>query len=157
TDATSYAAFVDTLLADTRFARQMLSFFQDEFKAGGPATGTGTTALPSMDTAPTFAAELVVKDMDLRGLFTATTNTCPTLATATGVFTDAACTVANGLATTGVLTDPGIQATNFSNMAMRRVRWTQETFLCTKFPAEFSSNPVAMGSGQYVSPYPFGT
>jgi hypothetical protein len=161
TDATSYAAFVDTLLADPRFSRQMLSFFQDQFKAGGPSTGTLGMAnyLPSKDTAPTYAAELVVKDMDFRGVFTATAGTCPTLDltnTATfGTFTDADCPAQTGLTTTGVLTDPGIQSTNFSNMAMRRVRWTQETFLCSKFPAEFSATPVAMGASQYVSPYPF--
>jgi len=156
TDAASYATYVDKLIADTRFAGQMLSFFQDMLKSGGPATGTVGTAQfrPTKDTAPTFAAELVVKDLDLRGMFTATAGTCPTLAA--GTFTDADCAVANGQTTVGVLTDPGIQSTNFSNMAMRRVRWLQETFLCTKFPAEFSATGgVPKGNGTYVSPWPF--
>ena len=43
----------------------------------------------------------------------------------------------------------------YSNMAFRRVRWLQETFVCTKFPAEYSATPVAMGNGQYVSPWSF--
>jgi len=156
TDATTYAALVDKYLADPRFARQMLSFFQDQFKAGGPATGMGNNALQSKDTAPSFAASLVVKDLDFRGIFTAATNTCPTLDQVTGLFTDVVCPVANGLVTAGVLTDPGIQSTNFSNLAMRRVRWVQETFLCTKFPAEFSATGgVPKGTGTFVSPWPF--
>ena len=27
----------------------------------------------------------------------------------------------------------------FANMAFRRTRWIQETFVCTKFPAEFGA------------------
>jgi hypothetical protein len=157
-DAASYSALVDKYMADPRFARQMLSFYQDEFKAGGPSTGTrGMNGfLPSKDTAPTFAAELTVQDLDFRGIFTATTNTCPTLDPATGTFTDAVCPVANGLTTAGILTDEGIQSLNFSNLAMRRVRWVQETFLCTKFPAEFNpAGGVPKGNGTYVSPWPF--
>ena len=109
----------------------------------------------SLDTAPTFASELVVQDKPFTDLFTAATNTCPTLDPATGVFTDATCAVANGLTGSGVLTDPGAMAQFYSNMAFRRVRWVQETFVCTKFPAEYSPTPVAMGNGQYVSPWPF--
>ena len=155
-DATSYSALIDKYMADPRFTRQMLSYFQDQLKVGGPATGTGNKMLPSKDTAPTFATELAVKDMDFRTLFTATTNTCPTVDTATGTFTDASCTADNGLTISGVLTDPGVMSSMFSNMAFRRVRWMQETFLCTKFPAEFSSSGgVAKGSGTYVSPWPF--
>src|SRR5262249_49728165 len=85
---------------------------------------------------------------------TATTNTCPTLGT-NGTFTDASCAVANGLTTVGVLTDPGAMAQFFSNMAFRRVRWVQESFVCTRYPAEFSTKPTARGAGQYVSPWPF--
>ena len=66
-----------------------------------------------------------------------------------------ACAVANGLTTAGVLTDPGAMAQFYSNMAFRRVRWVQETFVCTKFPAEYSATPVAMGNGQFTSPWPF--
>jgi hypothetical protein len=40
-------------------------------------------------------------------------------------------------------------------MAFRRVRWIQESFACTKFPAEYSAKPVAMGNGQFTSPWPF--
>jgi hypothetical protein len=154
TDATSYAAQIDKYLADPRFATQLLSYFQDTMKLGGPAS-TATPMHPSFDTAPTFAAELVVNDRPMTDLFTATTNTCPTLNMQTGAFTDAACAMANGQATVGVLTDPGVMSQFFSNMAFRRVRWIQETFACSKFPAEYSSTPVAKGSGQYVSPWDF--
>jgi hypothetical protein len=126
-------------------------------KMGGTlkATVGNNTVNVSLDTAPTFAAELVVKDQPITNLFTATTNTCPTLSADGKTFTDAACPTANGLKTAGVLTDPGAMAQFYSNMSFRRGRWIQETFACTKFPAEYSANPVAMGSGQYTSPWPF--
>ena len=63
--------------------------------------------------------------------------------------------MANGLTTVGVLTDPGAMSQFFSNMAFRRVRWIQESFACNKFPTEFSAKPVAMGSGQFTSPWSF--
>jgi hypothetical protein len=157
TDAASYSAQIDKYLADPRFALQIKSYFSDMMKMGGTlkATVGNNTVNVSLDTAPTFAAELVVKDQPITNLFTATTNTCPTLSADGTTFTDASCTVANGQATVGVLTDPGAMAQFYSNMAFRRVRWIQESFDCTKFPAEYSANPVAMGSGQYTSPWPF--
>jgi hypothetical protein len=154
TDAATYAAQIDKYLADPRFARQMLSYFQDVFKMGGPAS-TNAPMHPSFDTAPAFAAQLVVAGRAITELFTATTNTCPTLDKPTGVFTDGSCATANGMTTAGVLTDPGVMSQFYSNMAFRRVRWLQETFDCTKFPAEYSSTPTARGNGQYVSPWPF--
>jgi hypothetical protein len=154
-DKATYEAQIDKYLADPRFARQMLSYWQDTMKLGGPAVTTQGAAHPSFDTAPTFAAQLTVADRAITELFTATTNTCPTLNVQTGDFTDGACAVANGLTTAGVLTDPGVQSQFFSNMAFRRVRWVQETFVCSKFPAEYTATPVAKGNGQYVSPWNF--
>jgi hypothetical protein len=152
TDATSYAALIDKYLADPRFASQMVLFFEDQFKVGGAAA----TGQPSNMTAPSFAASLVTAGTDFRQVFTAATNTCPTLDAPSGVFTPASCTASNGLTTAGVLTDPGVQASMFSNMSMRRVRWLQESFECTPFPAEFSSTGgTPMGGGTYVSPWPF--
>ncbi len=157
TDATSYAAQIDKYLADPRFALQMKAYFSDMMKMGGTLkTTVGQTQVTvSLDTAPTYAAELVVKDQPITNLFTATTNTCPTLSADGTTFTDAACTVANGLKTAGVLTDPGAMAQFYSNMSFRRARWIQESFVCTKFPAEYSASPVAMGNGQYTSPWDF--
>jgi len=156
TDANSYAAQIDKYLADPRLAMEVRSYFQDMMKMGGSITVTkgGNQVQVSLDTAPTFAAELVVTDRAMTELFTASANTCPTLDGA-GKFTDAACATANGQATVGVLTDPGAMAQFYSNMAFRRVRWIQESFDCVKFPAEYSQTPVAMGAGQYVSPWPF--
>jgi hypothetical protein len=151
-DAATYAAQIDKYLADPRIGRQLLSYFQDMFKLGGAAV-MGTH--PSFDTAPAFAASLAVSDTAMTNLFTATAGTCPTFDGTANTFTAADCAPANGQATVGVLTDPGVQSQFFSNMAFRRVRWVQETFICTKFPAEYSSTPVAMGAGQYVSPWPF--
>jgi hypothetical protein len=157
TDAASYAAQIDKYLADPRFALQLKSYFSDMMKMGGTlkATVGNTTANVSMDTAPTFAAELVVKDQPITNLFTATTNTCPTLSADGATFTDAPCAVANGLKTAGVLTDPGAMAQFYSNMSFRRVRWIQESFACTKYPAEYSAKPTTMGNGQFTSPWPF--
>jgi len=126
-------------------------------KMGGSlkATVGQNTVTVSLETAPTYAAELVVKDQPITNLFTATTNTCPTLSADGTTFTDASCPVANGLKTAGVLTDPGAMAQFYSNMSFRRARWIQESFVCTKFPAEYSAKPVTMGNGQYTSPWDF--
>jgi hypothetical protein len=88
-------------------------------------------------------------------MFTATTNTCPTLSADGTTFTDAVCPVGNGLKTAGILTDPGAMAQFYSNMSFRRIRWIQESFDCTRMPAEYSAKPVTMGNGQYTSPWPF--
>ncbi|HMC69606.1 MAG TPA: hypothetical protein VKJ07_10660, partial [Mycobacteriales bacterium] len=143
TDAASYSAQIDKYLADPRFALQIKSYYSDMMKMGGTlkATVGQTTVNVSLDTAPTYAAELVVKDQPITNLFTATTNTCPTLSADGATFTDAVCPVANGLKTAGVLTDPGAMAQFYSNMSFRRVRWIQEAFACTKFPAEYSAKP----------------
>ena len=154
-DAATYAAQIDKYLADPRLAIQLKSYFSDMMKMGGTlkAQVGNNTVNVSLDTAPTFAAELVVNDRPITDLFTATTNTCPTIDN-TGKITDGACNVANGQATVGILTDPGAMAQFYSNMAFRRVRWIQESFVCTKFPAEYSAKPVAMGNGQFTSPWP---
>lgn len=156
-DATTYAAQIDKYLADPRLARQLQSYFQDMMKMGGSlqATANGQTTTVDLNAAPTFAAELVIKDRPITDLFTATDNTCPTLDPKTGTFTDAACPQSNGQPTVGILTDAGAMAQFYSNMAFRRVRWVQESFVCTRFPAEYGKTPVTMGSGQYVSPWPF--
>jgi hypothetical protein len=153
----AYEAQIDKYLADPRFALQVKSYFSDMMKMGGTLTATvGQNQVQvSLDTAPTFAAEIVVNDRPITDLWTATTNTCPTLSADGKTFTDAPCAVANGLKTVGVLTDPGAMAQFYSNMAFRRVRWIQESFACTKFPAEYSASPVAMGNGQFTSPWPF--
>jgi len=150
TDATSYGAMIDKYLADPRFVVRQLQWWRDTLKTGQPGMKTGN-GLPSFDTAATFATEVVVNDRPYTDVLTATTNTCPTFAG--GTFTDASCT--NGAPTSGVLTDPGIMSQYYANMAFRRVRFIQETFVCSKMPAEFSPTPQVMGSGAYTSPWNF--
>jgi hypothetical protein len=160
-DASTYAAQIDRYLADRRFPRRMQAYFQDMMKMGGTIdvyTGTEFVHV-DLDTAPTFAAELVVESRSMLELFTAQTQTCPALDTASGAFTHRSCDVTLGgvqdAPTAGVLTDPGAMAQFYSNMAFRRVRWIQETFVCSRFPAEFSTTPVQKGAGEYLSPWPF--
>jgi hypothetical protein len=148
--STIYEADIDAMLADPRFAAQMIQYFRDTFKTGEPYVGAVKGA-PSFDTAATFAAMVVVNKQPFTNILTATTGTCPTYAK--GAFTTASCT--NKAPTAGVLTDPGIQAQYFAHMAFRRTRFIQETFVCSPFPAEYSADPVAMGSSIYTSPWNF--
>ena len=139
-----YAAVLDELLGDPRFARRMIRFWRDMFKQGGGA----------LDTAPVFAARIVVEGRPMTELFTATENTCPSYDGETETFVDGNCE--NGVPQhAGVLTNPGSMAQFYGNMAFRRVRWVQEVFACSKLPAEHNGDPKPMGNGQYTSPWPF--
>lgn len=146
--AGAYAARVDAYLADPRFVRQLLIFFRNSFRAGGAIPGV------SLETAATFAAQLVVEDRAFTDVLTAESGTCPKYTN--GAFVSANCT--NGVPkAAGVLTDPGVQALFTSNLAFRRARWVQETFACGKFPAEFRDVPIAMPpkGALYTAPWPF--
>jgi hypothetical protein len=143
--ATVYAQTVDTYLADKRFSTQMVSFWRDALRTGGSA---------AMDTAPVFVAQVVTSDRPFTDLFTATTGTCPTYNATTGAFTAANC-ANNAPQVAGVLSNPGVMQLWYANLAFRRVRWVQESFVCRKFPAEFAATPVPKGAGEYTSPWPF--
>lgn len=129
-----------------RFANQMVKMWRDEFKMGGSAM---------LETAPVFAAQLTVENRPYAEMFTATAGTCPTFNGGTGAFTAANCD--NGVAThAGILTNPGVQAHFYSNLAFRRVRWVQEAFACTAFPTEIGGAPIDIGAVEpYASPWPF--
>jgi hypothetical protein len=148
--STIYLADIAAMLADPRFATQMIQYFRDTFKTGEPYVGAIQGA-PSFDTAATFAAMVVINKQPFTNILTASTGTCPTYAN--GQFKVASCN--NKAPTAGVLTDPGIQAQYFAHMAFRRTRFIQETFVCSPFPAEYSASPVAMGSSLYTSPWNF--
>ncbi len=138
-----YESFIRAYLESPAFTQQMVGFWRDQLKMGGTAM---------LDTAPVFAAQLTVENRPFGELFTATTGTCPTVAG--GTFTAADC--ANGVTThAGVLTNPGVQAHFFSNLAFRRVRWVQESFACTAFPAEITDAPAEGAAAAYSSPWPF--
>ena len=147
----AYEQLIDKLIADPRFATQQIRWWRNTFKTGGAGGGGAMGGGPSFDTAATFAAMLVVQDRPYTDLLTASSMTCPTYKN--GVFTAAEC--GNGAKAAGVLTDPGLMAQFYSNMAFRRVRFVQETFACAKFPAEYSATPTPMGSSIYTSPWSF--
>jgi hypothetical protein len=152
--ATVYAADIDAMLADPRFATQMIEYWRDIFKTGDQPLPAGTKPVkgaPDLDTAATFAAQVVVAGRPFTDILTATTGTCPTFAS--GAFTAANCN--NNAPTAGVLTDPGIQSQYFAHMAFRRTRFVQEIFVCSPFPAEYSTTPTQMGQSLYTSPWPF--
>lgn len=140
----AYEAQIREYIASPVFARQMFLFWQDAFKMGGDT---------ELDSAPAFAAQLVIENRSYLELFTATRGTCPTFDVSTGRFVAADC--ANGVATVGVLTHPGVQRHFFGNLAFRRVRWVQETFACTKFPAEVADAPELIGGSTYTGRFPF--
>ena len=150
----AYEATIDKYLADPRFATTQIAWWRNTLKTGpdpDAVVDPQAPAPPSFDTAATFAAEVVVEGRSYADLLTASTNTCPTFAN--GKFTPANCT--NGAQTAGLLTDPGLMAQYTSNMAFRRVRFVQETFACSKFPAEVVQPGVTMGAGTYTSPWDF--
>lgn len=144
--AAYYATQIDTMLADPAFAKTQLAFWRNTFKSGG-ANDDG----PSLEAAATFAAMTVVQDQPYTNLFTAAADTCPTYAEDTG-FTAGSCG-GNG-PTVGVLTDPGLMAQYFAPLAFRRVRFIEETFVCSKLPVEYSNDPQPFGAGIYTGPYP---
>lgn len=142
---TAYEAAITAMLADARFQRQALGFWRDTFRMGGAA---------DLDAAPAFATQLTVSNGSSDQLFIATTGTCPTVA-ANGTITAANC-ANNPPQTAGVLTNPGVMKHFNSNMAFRRVRWVQETFDCTAFPAEVQApQPAGPNNAPYTAPWPF--
>jgi hypothetical protein len=87
-------------------------------------------------------------------LFTKAQGNCPTFDMTAGTFTAADC--GNGGPQAGVLANPGVMKQFFSNFAFRRTRWVQETFVCTKFPAEVSTTPTNVGGASpYTGVWPF--
>jgi len=147
-DAARKAAYETQLrgyLDGPRFARQQFRFWQDVMKLGDD---------PAQDTAPAFVAKLVVDDRSFLDVFTAPSGTCTSFDPRTGQFTPADCT--NAPVTVGLLSHPGMNAQFFSNFAFRRVRWVQETFACTAFPAEIATAATDVGgAAPYTGAFPF--
>jgi hypothetical protein len=140
----AYEALLEDYLTRPAFAKQMFLFWRDTFKTGGT---------PAFDTAPAFAAKLSFENGSYMDLFTKPAANCPTF-DGTSKFTDAEC--ANGGPKAGVLTNPGLMAQFFSNLAFRRVRAVQEIFDCTRFPAEATGTPTDVGGvSLYHGVWPF--
>lgn len=149
----NYEQMIDALIADTkRFAPQVIKFWRDTMKTG--QQGAVQMNQNDLDTAPVFAAMIVMQDRPYGELFTAKTGTCPKFDATTSVFTPAECTNMAPVVA-GVLTNPALLQQYDSNMAFRRVRFVQETFACSKFPAERSSEGKTMGAGVYNNPWAF--
>ncbi|MBK6516298.1 MAG: DUF1549 domain-containing protein [Polyangiaceae bacterium] len=140
----AYTAELDAMLASPDFNARMVKFWRDTMRMGGDG----------LDTAPAFAAKLMAEGRPFSELFTATTGNCPTYDGATGTFTDADC-ASGAPVQAGVLTDPAVQRQFYGNMAFRRLRWVQETFYCTKMPAEVADQPTQIDSKDYTAPWPF--
>jgi len=152
----AYEQMIDEMLAAPEFSRVMIKFWKDTFRIGQVGNIQNNV---NRDGAPNFAAQVTVEGRSYTELFTATENTCPTYDGDQNKFNPAACGAPDNAVqgpTVGVLTDPGLQAQYYANMAFRRVRFVQETFVCNKFPAEFSKDPgVPMGAGVYTAAMPF--
>jgi hypothetical protein len=140
-----YRSLVAGYLENPLFTRQMVQLWRDVFKAGGT---------PELDSAAVFAAELVIEDRPYTELFTATSGTCPTFDPGANAIAAADCQ--NGVPVhAGVLSNPGVMAHFYSNLAFRRTRWVQETFDCTAFPAEVGEPQDVGGAAAYNGVWPF--
>lgn len=148
--ARAYDDEIDAMLADPRFTERMIKFWRDAMRMGGGAAD----GAPSRNTAPNFAARITAEGRPFTDLFTSTANNCPEYDGDTKSFTDGECN-SGAPVEAGVLTNPGVQYQFFGNMAFRRVRWVQEVFVCTKFPAEYSDKPIQKNGADYISPWPF--
>jgi hypothetical protein len=142
----AYEGLIQTYTAGPKFARQMFRFSQDMLKLGDD---------PERDTAAAFLAQIIVDNRSYLEALTATSGTCPTFDIRTNTFSPGSCS--NGVpATVGLLTHPGMNKHYFGNLAFRRVRWVQETFACSKFPAELATAPTDVGGATpYTGTFPF--
>ncbi len=140
----AYELAVDEMFESPQFKRRMLRWARDTFRQGGG----------ELDSAPALLARIVVEGRPFTELFTAASHNCPTFDGENNAFVDGECGN-DAPVQAGVLTNPGTMKQFYSSMAFRRVRWVQEVFACTKFPAEYSESPVDMGAGQFTSPWKF--
>jgi hypothetical protein len=156
--AVAYEDLVDQLLADDRFATRMVEHHRSTFKMFGAGLEGDD---PSRETAPTFAARIVVEGRPWTDLLTASSSTCPTYAPDSG-FADGECN--NGIAPVGILTDPGIMGLYYGNLAFRRNRFFHEMFMCRNANAAGGAEPTtdpstegpcgAAAPSNYTSPWP---
>lgn len=159
-----YEAFVEKSIASKEFAVEQVRFFRNMFATGNLAgmrmqmNNDGTPRyMPDQDCAANYAASLVLSEQPYTNLFTAQGGTCPKFDEVAGTFTPGDVKDATGapLAMNGILNDPGLMVNYGSNMAFRRVRFIQESFVCSKFPAESSGTPQPMGAALYTNPWAF--
>jgi hypothetical protein len=141
----AYEGLIQQYMGRPEFGKQMMYFWRDTFKMGETAV---------LDTAPAFATNLSINNGSYMDMFTASSGNCPTFDMTAGTATAAECM--NGGPKAGLLTNPGVQAHYFGNLAFRRSRFFQETFVCTKFPAEVGTTPQDVGgAAPYTGVWPF--
>jgi hypothetical protein len=142
----AYEALITQYMASPKFARQVYTWWQDTLRLGDD---------PALDQAAAFAAQITVEGRPYTDLFTATAGQCGSYDVGTNTFTPGDC--ANGVtAHAGLLTHPAAMRQFYSNFGFRRVKWVQETFVCTKFPAEISATPAQVGgAAPYTGVFPF--
>lgn len=146
----AYETQVDLYMADPRFANRMVEFWKNTMRSANATANQ----MPSLDSAPLFAARVTVEGLNFTTLFTAESNSCPTFDAATGKFSDGDCPP-NGPMTAGVLTNQGLLSHYFGPLGFRRVRFFQEVFACSKMPAEWATPQDLPGGGTFTSPWPF--
>lgn len=152
-----YEELIDKMMADVRFKRRLVEFWRNTFRMAGPAAGL----MPSRDAAPNFAAQIVFDKRPFTDLFLASEKTCPTFDGSN--FVDGDCPNGPaGMETVGILTDPGIHAQYYGNLAFLRVRFFQEVFSCHKAPGEYNPDakdpPPIAGcemAAAYTNPWDF--
>ncbi|MFO0555850.1 MAG: DUF1549 domain-containing protein [Polyangiaceae bacterium] len=142
----AYTEEVDAMLASPEFDARMIKFWRDTMRMGGN----------DLDTAPVLAAKLMAENRPFTEIFTASTGNCPTYDAAAGTFADADCQ-SGAPVQAGVLTNPAVMKQFYGNMAFRRVRWLQEIFYCSKFPAEVAATPKQIDGKDFTSPWEFST
>jgi hypothetical protein len=142
----AYEALITQYMASPKFTREVFYWWQDTLRMGDD---------PALDQAAAFAAQITVEGRPYTELFTATAGQCGSYDMGANTFTPGDC--ANGVAVhAGLLTHPGVMRQYYSNFAFRRVKWIQETFVCTKFPAEISATPIEVGgAAPYTGVHPF--
>lgn len=160
--AAEYEEMIDEMLDDPRFSVRMIEYWRNVFKMYGDDVQIMGQPAPSRETAPVFAAQVVVEGRPWTDLLTAQSGTCPTYDASTNSFVAGDC--ANGITPAGVLTDPGIHSLYWGNLAFRRNRFFHEVFLCRNGNAaggaEPTSDPSTVGAcgeeppPNYNSPWP---
>lgn len=140
----AYKVELDAMLATPAFNTRMFKFWRDTMRMGGA----------DLDSAPAFAAKLMAENRPFTDLFTATTGACPSYDTTAETFGDGDCQ-SGAPVQAGVLTNPAVMKQFYGNMAFRRARWVQETFYCSKFPAEVAATPTQKDGKDYTSPWSF--
>lgn len=140
----AYEAQIDAMFETPEFSQRMVKWWQDIMRMGG---GNGD----DRNTAPTFAAQLIVEGRPFTELLTATTGNCPTF---DGTAFQSADCQSGAPVQAGVLTNPGVMRQFYGNLAFRRARWVQEIFACKEFPADKGTDQK-IGDATYFGKFPF--